>query len=205
VSKIRFASVSAFETPEAVDCLTNAFIDAIQSEKYDPLLLIPMFILDFLCIHPFNDGNGRMSRLLTLLLLYRSGYIVGKYISLEMMIEKTKETYYDVLQDSSQNWHDSRNTYFPFVKYYLEIILGAYKEFSLRVNLMLNRELSKPDRIRALFDTTLHKLSKKMIFEKFPDISISTIELALASLLKEGYIIKVGAGKNTAYIRNTSR
>lgn len=205
VSKIRFAPVSAFETPEAVDCLTNAFIDAIQSEKYDPLLLIPMFILDFLCIHPFNDGNGRMSRLLTLLLLYRSGYIVGKYISLEVMIEKTKETYYDVLQDSSQNWHDARNTYFPFVKYYLEIILGAYKEFSLRVELMLNRELSKPDRIRALFDTTLHKLSKKMISEKFPDISISTIELALASLLKEGYIIKVGAGKNTAYIRNTSR
>jgi Fic family protein len=205
VSKIRFTPVSAFETPEAVDCLTTAFIDAIQAEKYDPLLLIPMFILDFLCIHPFNDGNGRMSRLLTLLLLYRSGYIVGKYISVEMMIEKTNETYYDVLQESSRDWHNARNTYFPFVKYYLEIILAAYRDFSTRVELMLNRTLSKPERIRALFDTTLHKLSKKMISEKFPDISISTIEVALASLLKEGYIVKVGAGKNTSYMRNTSR
>lgn len=205
VSKIRFATVSAFETPESVNRLTTAFIDAIQSEKYDPLLLIPMFIMDFLCIHPFNDGNGRMSRLLTLLLLYRSGYIVGKYISIEMMLEKTKEAYYDVLQESSQDWHDSRNTYFPFVKYYLEIVLGAYREFSMRVELMLNRRLSKPDRIRVLFDTTLQKLSKRMISEKFPDISISTIELALASLLKEGNIIKVGAGKNTSYMLNTSR
>ncbi|MDD3504907.1 MAG: Fic family protein [Eubacteriales bacterium] len=205
VSKIRFTPVSAFETPEAVDCLTTAFIDAIQAEKYDPLLLIPMFILDFLCIHPFNEGNGRMSRLLTLLLLYRSGYIVGKYISVEMMIEKTNETYYDVLQESSRDWHNARNTYFPFVKYYLEIILAAYRDFSTRVELMLNRTLSKPERIRALFDTTLHKLSKKMISEKFPDISISTIEVALASLLKEGYIVKVGAGKNTSYMRNTSR
>lgn len=205
VSKIRFAPVSAFETPEAVDCLTTAFIDAIQAENYDPLLLIPMFLLDFLCIHPFNDGNGRMSRLLTLLLLYRSGYIVGKYISVEMMIEKTNETYYDVLQESSRDWHNARNTYFPFVKYYLEIILAAYRDFSTRVELMLNRTLSKPERIRALFDTTLHKLSKKMISEKFPDISISTIEVALASLLKEGYIVKVGAGKNTSYMRNTSR
>ena len=205
ISKTRFTPVTAFETPEAVNRLTAAFIDAIQSEKYDPLLLIPMFILDFLCIHPFIDGNGRMSRLLTLLLLYRSGYIVGKYISLEVLIEKTKETYYDVLQASSQGWHDARNTYFPFVKYYLEIILGAYRDFSMRVELTLNRGLSKPDRIRELFDISLQKLSKKIISEKFPDISISTIEVALASLLKEGYIIKVGAGRSTAYIRNTDQ
>jgi Fic family protein len=104
-SKIRFKPLTDFEISEAVDCLTNTFIDAINADKYDPLLLIPMFVLDFLCIHPFNDGNGRMSRLLTLLLLYRSGYIVGKYISIEMIIEKTKETYYEVLQDSSAEWH----------------------------------------------------------------------------------------------------
>jgi len=205
VSKIRFTPVPAFETPEAVDRLTTAFIDAIQSETYDPLLLIPMFVLDFLCIHPFNDGNGRMSRLLTLLLLYRSGYIVGKYISLEMLIERTKETYYDALQSSSQDWHEARNTYYPFVKYSLEMILGSYKEFSMRVELMLNRGLSKPDRIRALFDTTLQKLSKKTISETFPDISTSTIEVALASLLKEGYILKIGAGRSTSYIRNTDQ
>jgi Fic family protein len=202
-SKIRFQPVSALETPEAMDRLTNTFIEAIHAEKYDPLLLIPMFILDFLCIHPFNDGNGRMSRLLTLLLLYRAGYIAGKYISIEMIIEKTKETYYDALRDSSLNWHEERNSYAPFVQYYLEVILSAYKEFSVRIELISNRRLTKPERIRALFETTLGRLSKRMISEKFPDISTSTIELTLASLTKEGYLIKTGAGKSTVYIRNT--
>ncbi len=201
-SKVRFQPLSAFETPEAVNRLTSTFNEAINAEKYDPLLLIPMFILDFLCIHPFNDGNGRMSRLLTLLLLYRSGYIVGKYISMEMIIEKTKETYYEVLLNSSSGWYAGKNDYFPFVKYYLEVILSAYKEFSSRVELMQNRNLSKPERIRVLFDNTLQKLSKRMILEKCPDISTSTVEMTLSLLLKEGYILKVGAGKNTAYIRN---
>ena len=200
--QVRFQPMSAFETPEAVERLANTFINAINAQKYDPLLLIPMFVLDFLCIHPFNDGNGRMSRLLTLLLLYRSGYIVGKYISMEMIIEKTKETYYEVLQDSSVGWYEGTNSYLPFVKYYLEIILSAYKEFSARVELIQNRSFSKPKRIRTLFANTLQKLSKKMILEKCPDISMSTVEVTLAALLKEGYIIKTGAGKNTAYIRN---
>jgi Fic family protein len=203
LSKVRFVPVPAFETPETVDRLTTAFIDSIQAEKYDPLLLIPMFILDFLCIHPFNDGNGRMSRLLTLLLLYRSGYIVGNYISLEMLIEKTKETYYDVLYSSSQGWHEAHNSYCPFVKYYLEIILSAYKEFSMRVELMQDRSLSKPERIRALFETTLQKITKRMISEKFPDISTSTIEITLASLLKDETIIKIGSGRSTSYMRNS--
>jgi Fic family protein len=202
-SKVRFTPLPAYETPEAVDRLTNTFAEAINVQKYDPLLLISMFILDFLCIHPFNDGNGRMSRLLTLLLLYRSGYIAGKYISIEMIIEKTKETYYDVLEDSSTGWYENKNSYRPFVKYHLEVILSAYKEFSARVELMRNRSLSKPERIRMLFDSTLQKLSKRKILEKCPDISESTVEVTLASLLKEGYIIKTGAGKNTAYIRNS--
>jgi Fic family protein len=201
-SKVRFTPLPAYETPEAVDRLTNTFAEAINAQKYDPLLLISMFILDFLCIHPFNDGNGRMSRLLTLLVLYRSGYIAGKYISIEMIIEKTKETYYDVLEDSSTDWYESKNSYFPFVKYHLEVILSAYKEFSARVELMRNRSLSKPERIRMMFDSTLQKLSKRKILEKCPDISESTVEVTLASLLKGGYIIKTGAGKNTAYIRN---
>jgi len=204
-SKVRFTPLPAFETPEAVDRLTNTFAEAINAEKYDPLLLISMFILDFLCIHPFNDGNGRLSRLLTLILLYRSGYIVGKYISIEMIIEKTKETYYEVLQDSSTGWYESKNSCLPFVKYYLEVIFSACKEFSARVELMQNRRLSKPERIRSLFDSTLQKLSKRMILEKCPDSSESTVEVTLASLLKEGYIIKTGVGKNTAYIRNTNQ
>lgn len=204
-TRIRFQPISAFETPDAIDRLTNTFIEAINAEKYDPLLLVSMFILDFLCIHPFNDGNGRISRLLTLLLLYRSDYIVGKYISIEMIIEKTKETYYEVLQNSSTGWYEENNSYLPFVKYYLEVILSAYKEFSARVQLMQNRNLSKPERIKVLFDNTLQKLSKRIILEKCPDISTSTVEITLASLLKEGYIVKTGAGKNTAYIRNTDQ
>ena len=202
-SRVRFQPLSAFETPDAVERLTNTFVEAVRAEKYDPLLLVPLFILDFLCIHPFNDGNGRMSRLLTLLLLYRSGYIVGKYISVEMIIEKTKETYYEVLQESSADWYEGKNAYLPFVKYYLEVILSAYKEFSARVQLMQDRSLSKPERIRRLFANTLLKLSKRLILEKCPDISASTVEATLAALLKEGYIIKIGAGKTTAYIRNT--
>jgi Fic family protein len=204
-NRIRFQPLSAFETPDAMERLTNTFVEAINAEKHDPLLLIPMFVLDFLCIHPFNDGNGRMSRLLTLLLLYRSGYIVGKYISLEMIIEKTKETYYETLQNSSQLWHENKNDNLPFVKYCLGIILNAYKEFSSRVEHLQNRSLSKPERIRLLFDNTLKRLSKRDIIERCPDISTSTIEVALAGLLKEGYIIKTGAGKKTAYIRNTEQ
>ena len=204
-NRIRFQPLSAFETPDAMERLTNTFVEAINGEKHDPLLLIPMFVLDFLCIHPFNDGNGRLSRLLTLLLLYRSGYIVGKYISLEMIIEKTKETYYETLQNSSQLWHENKNDNLPFVKYCLGIILNAYKEFSSRVEHLQNRSLSKPERIRLLFDNTLKRLSKRDILERCPDISTSTIEVALAGLLKEGYIIKTGAGKKTAYIRNTEQ
>lgn len=200
---IRFQPLSAFETPDAVDRLTAAFIDSTLKEQYDPLLLIPMFILDFLCIHPFNDGNGRLSRLLTLHLLYRSGYIVGKFISIEMIIEKTKETYYDTLRECSTGWHEAQNSYLPFVRYYLEVILSAYKEFSNRVKHLQTKNLSKTERIRKLFDGTLDRLSKKDILERCPDISVSTIEVALSALLKEGYIIKVGSGKSTVYIRET--
>lgn len=131
--RVRFAPVPAFQTAEAIEALCSEFNSAIDRSEYDPLLLIPMFILDFLCIHPFNDGNGRMSRLLTLLLLYRSGYIVGKYISMEMLIEKTKETYYEALQNSSIGWHDNTSDYTSFVRYYLGVVLKGYNDFQDRV------------------------------------------------------------------------
>ena len=138
---IRFRPVSAFETPIALELLTKTFFEALSKNECDPLILISMFTLDFLCIHPFNDGNGRMSRLLTLLLLYRSGYIVGKYVSIEKIIESTKESYYISLRESSDCWHESKNTYLPFVKYNLEIILSAYKDFSSRVEHLQNKQL----------------------------------------------------------------
>ena len=199
--KARFVPVSAFQTAEAMDTLCDHFIEAWEADRMDKLLLIPMFILDFLCIHPFNDGNGRMSRLLTLLLLYRGGYIVGKYISIEMLIEKTKQTYYEALQSSSFGWHEENNSYEPFVIYYLGIILKAYKEFENRVEHLKDRSLSKPDRIKALIDRKVGKITKKEIMEHCPDISKITVERTLAELVKQGYIQKVGAGRSTGYVR----
>jgi len=199
--KARFIPVPAFQTAEAVEELCNQFLEAWESERIDRLLLIPMFVLDFLCIHPFNDGNGRMSRLLTLLLFYKAGYIVGKYVSMEMLIEKTKETYYEALQDSSTGWHENENSYEPFAKYYLGIILKAYNEFEGRVEHLKNRSLSKPERIKLIIDQKVGKITKKEIMELCPDISKVTVERTLTDLVKGGYIAKVGAGPSTAYVR----
>ena len=199
--KARFIPVPAFQTAEAVEELCNQFLEAWETERIDRLLLIPMFVLDFLCIHPFNDGNGRMSRLLTLLLFYKAGYIVGKYVSMEMLIEKTKETYYEALQDSTTGWHENENSYEPFTKYYLGIILKAYNEFEGRVEHLKNRSLSKPERIKLIIEQKVGKITKKEIMELCPDISKVTIERTLTDLVKSGYIAKVGAGPSTAYVR----
>ena len=182
---------------EAMEELCARFLEAWEADRIDKLVLIPMFILDFLCIHPFNDGNGRMSRLLTLLLFYKAGYIVGKYISMEMLIEKTKETYYEALQASSTGWHEGENSYEPFVKYYLGIMLKAYNEFESRVEHLKHRSLSKPDRIKAVIDNKVGKITKKEIMELCPDISKITVERTLTNLVKSGYIAKVGAGPST--------
>lgn len=200
--KVRFTPVPAFQTEDMMQQMCEAFVDAWNDEKNEKLLIIPIFILDFLCIHPFSDGNGRMSRLLTLLLLYKAGYIVGKYISIEMMIEKSKETYYEALQDSSKKWHDSENDYIPFIRYYLGVLEAAYKEFEGRVRLIQDRTISKPERIRTIIDDHLGKITKKEIMEMCPDISKVTIERTLTELVKTGYIVKVGAGPGTGYVRN---
>ena len=181
--------------------LCARFLEAWEADRIDKLVLIPMFILDFLCIHPFNDGNGRMSRLLTLLLFYKAGYIVGKYVSMEMLIEKTKETYYEALQASSTGWHEGENSYEPFVKYYLGIMLKAYNEFESRVEHLKHRSLSKPDRIKAVIDNKVGKITKKEIMELCPDISKITVERTLTNLVKSGHIAKVGAGPSTGYVR----
>ena len=198
---VRFQPVPAWETPEAIDFACKAYDEAVQSGA-DPLLVIPMFILDFLCIHPFNDGNGRMSRLLTLLLLYRSGYIVGKYISIEKVIEQSKETYYETLQQSSAGWHENQNDYAPFVRYILGVIVAAYRDFSSRVQVLVTSGMSKPERIRVIIKDTLGKITKAEIMEKCPDISQVTVQRTLIELQKKGEIIKLGGGRYTAYIWN---
>ncbi len=200
--RVRFQPVAAWETADAIDNLCKAFDNALQNEIIDPLILIPMFILDFLCIHPFNDGNGRMSRLLTLLLLYRSGYIVGKYISIEKMIETSKETYYEVLQASSMGWHEEENDYAPFVRYILGIVVAAYKEFSSRVKLITTSGLTKGDRVREIIKENIGAITKAEIMVKCPDISQITVQRTLAELQNKADIIKIGGGRYTKYAWN---
>jgi Fic family protein len=199
---VRFQPVPAWETPEAIETLCNTFNDAINDLDMDPLLLLPIFILDFLCIHPFNDGNGRMSRLLTLLILYRSGYIVGKYISLEKLIAESKESYYDALQDSDAGWHEGTNDYLPFARYMLGVIIAAYKDFADRVEILITKGLSKPERVREILRNSIRKLTKAEIMAQCPDIGERTVERALASLQESGEIIKIGGGRYTSYIWN---
>lgn len=202
---IRFQPIPAWETPDAIEALCDAFDDAIARNEADPLLIIPMFILDFLCIHPFNDGNGRMSRLLTLLLLYRAGYIVGKYISIEKVIETSKDTYYEALQSSSQGWHEEENDYAHFVRYMLGVILSAYRDFSSRVRVLTTSGISKPERIREIIKDTLGKITKTEIMQKCPDISQVTVQRTLNDLVKSGDIIKIGGGRYTSYIWNREK
>lgn len=202
---VRFQPLPAWETPEAIEQSCNAFNDVMSRGEADPLLIIPMFILDFLCIHPFNDGNGRMSRLLTLLLLYKAGYIVGKYISIEKVIETSKDTYYEALQSSSQDWHEEKNDYAHFVRYMLGVILSAYREFSERVKVLTTSGMSKPDRIREIIKDTLGKITKTEIMHKCPDISQVTIQRTLNELVKNGNIIKIGGGRYTSYVWNREK
>ena len=199
---IRFTPVTAFETPEAMEEICHAYRSAITAKVYDPLMIAILFIFDFLCIHPFNDGNGRMSRLLTLLLLYQNGYIAGKYISLEKLIEQSKETYYETLQLSSVNWNSGKNDYMPFLRYMLGIILKSYREFENRVAHIVSGKLNKTNRIKLIFEQKLGKISKADIADACPDISISMIERTLKEMLDRGEIKKTGSGRATAYVKH---
>ena len=201
--RVRFHPVRAWETPESIDRLCDAYKDA--KGEVDPLILLSMFVIDFLCIHPFKDGNGRMSRLLTLLLLYQSGFIVGKYVSIEKIIEQSKETYYEALQDSSIQWHENENDYKPFVNYMLGIIIKAYREFESRVKLLTDPSYSKTDRVRECIRGHIGTLTKSELLDMNPDISDTTVQRALADLLKNNEIIKIGGGRYTKYIWNEER
>lgn len=202
---VRFIPLPAWETPEAIINLCTAYNEAINGGKADPLLLIPMFILDFLCIHPFSDGNGRMSRLLTLLLLYQNDYIVGRYISLEKLIERTKDNYYEALQESSQGWMEDKNNYTPFVKYILGIITAAYREFFDRAQIVEEKKVSKPDRIEELIKNHLGTITKAEIVDATPGISTTTVQRTLTELVKAEKIIKIGNGRYTNYKWNWNK
>jgi len=202
---IRFRPVEAWETAEAMHSMCAAFEQAAGAGQVDVLLAIPMFILDLLCIHPFSDGNGRISRLLTLLLLYRAGFYVGKYISIEKLIEQSKETYYEALHDSSQHWHEAANDYSPFVKYSLGVVLAAYRDFASRVQVLTNHALSKPERVREMIKHKLGSVTKREILEQCPDISQVTVQRALSGLLKNGDILKISGGRYARYTWNREK
>lgn len=201
---VLFKPLEPYETPSAVERLCEEYNKAFGEGIVDPLILIPNFILDFLCIHPFNDGNGRMSRLLTLLLLYRAGYIVGQYISIEKAIADTKETYYEVLQQADRGWHSGENDPKPFIKYMLGIILSCYREFESRVSLVAKtgKKSSAYDIVKSFTENTLGKFSKQDALFSCPSLGSSSVESALKKLVEEGAIIKTGAGRKTMYMRN---
>ena len=200
--KVRFQPVAAWETPESMELLCKAYQEVLLDSQADPLLIIPMFILDFLCIHPFLDGNGRMSRLLTLLLLYQNDYFVGRYISIEKLIETTKDSYYDALQKSSDGWHEEKNDYEPFVVYMLGIFTAAYREFMERTELLEEKKVSKPGRIEEMMRKKIGTFTKSEIQKAFPDIGQATIQRTLSKLQKENKIIKIGDGRYTKYCWN---
>ena len=214
---IRFTPVAPYEVPGCIDAICENYRRIVEDQKVDPLLVMPVFIHDFLCIHPFNDGNGRMSRLLTLLLLYQAGYEVGKYISIEKHIEKTKNVYYDALEEASQGWHEGKSDPIAFIKYMLGVILACYREFEDRVSIIGETTVIKEtksgkmrseqvrssayDIVRKAVDSTIGKFTKREIVNVCPSISEKSVETALKKLMDEGYISKHGTGRSTFYVK----
>ena len=199
--RIRFRPVPFSETEKAIEQLILAYMDARQDAEIPDLFLIQCVILDFLCIHPFTDGNGRISRLLTVLLLYLHGYDIGRYISLEGMINEYKESYYDALEKSSENWHKNENDYAPFILSFLQIVYRCYKELDEQFMNSAIKKAKKSERIEAVVMNAIVPISKSEIADRFPDISIKTIEYALSNMLKNGKIMKIGTYKNARYYK----
>ena len=195
-----FTPLAPYETPEALDRICEEYNRVIGNMEVEPLIVIPVFIHDFLCIHPFNDGNGRMSRLLTTLLLYRGGFYVGKYISLEAKIAKNKDLYYDVLRQAQIGWHEGTEDVVPFIKYLLGIILSAYKDFEDRFALV-DTKLPAMETVRRATMEKIGRFTKQDIRELCPSISISSIEGALRKLVASGELKREGAGKKICYYR----
>ena len=199
-TEILFTPLDPFETPEALDRICKEYNRVIGNNEVEPLIAIPVFIHDFLCIHPFNDGNGRMSRLLTTLLLYRSGFYVGKYISLEAKIAKNKDLYYAALGRSQDGWHEGEEDVVPFIKYILGTILAAYRDFEDRFEIV-EEKLPAVEMVRKATKNKIGKFTKQDIRELCPSLSVSSIEGALRKLIAEGDLTREGVGKSTYYLR----
>ena len=198
--RIRFRPIPASETTKAMEQLELAYMVARSDANINQLLLIPCVILDFLCIHPFRDGNGRMSRLLSLLLLYKNGYDAGKYVSFEEQINNYKSYYYDSLKQSSIGWNTNENSYFPFIENFLSTLYMCYKELDKRFAVVHGKKITKKARIEATILNSLKPLSKSDICKILPDVSPTTVEVVLGEMVKSGSIRRIGSGRSTRYI-----
>jgi Fic family protein len=201
IVRVIFEPLKPYEVSDAMLDICEEYKKAIEQEYLEPLILIPIVIHDFLCIHPFRDGNGRTSRLLTLLLFYQNNFVVGKYISIERIIEETKHEYYDALEKSGEGWRENQDNPFHFVKYMLRVLLAAYREFDERVVIVEKDKISKQDQVKRIIDSHIGKITKKEIMEQLPNVSEPTIKLALNALVKENYVKIVGRGRSSAYVK----
>jgi Fic family protein len=200
--RVRFRPTSAADTPYEMQQLVLAYQEARDNPNINQLLLIPCVVLDFLCIHPFRDGNGRLSRLLSLLLLYRNGFDAGKYISFEEQINNRKGNYYEALKKSSDGWHDNQNDYSAFIMEFLTTIYVCYKELDKRFAVVGSRKVTKQARVEATILNSLTPVSKTDILKIHPDISGTTVEAVLGQMVRSGSVRKIGAGRGTRYIKN---
>lgn len=199
--RVRFTPTKAFLTPETMDTLTQNYANAIKQQNQDPLVLIPLAILDFLCVHPFSDGNGRISRLLTLMLLYQSDYQVGHYISLERIFEESKESYYETLELSSQGWHEGEHNIKPWLNYFWGALLRAYREFEERVGIITNSKGSKASLIRAAVSRRMAPFSIIDLEADCPNVSRDTVRRVLRQMRDEGLIAASGSGRGATWKR----
>lgn len=199
--RVRFRPTPAEETVAAMEQLELAYMDARGNSRINQLLLIPCVILDFLCIHPFRDGNGRMSRLLSLLLLYKNGFDAGKYVSFEEQINAYKAHYYQALKQSSAGWDVNENSYFPFMENFLSTLYMCYKELDKRFAVVQGRRITKKARVEATILNSLTPLSKAEICRILPDVSPTTVETVLGAMVRAEEVRKIGSGRNTKYIR----
>lgn len=198
---VRFYPTAAADTPDAMEQLVLAYQEAKNSPNVNQLLLIPCVILDFLCVHPFGDGNGRLSRLLSLMLLYKNGFDAGKYISFEEQINERKGNYYDALYQSSIGWHENKNDYSPFIMEFLSTLYLCYKELDRRFAVVGSRRITKQARVEAAVLNSLTPISKADICKILPDVSPTTVEAVLGKMVREGKVERLGAGRSTGYIR----
>ncbi|MBR2189016.1 MAG: Fic family protein [Eubacterium sp.] len=197
----RFFPCAADEIEESVTQLCGALQNALAENRHDPLILIARFVLDFLSIHPFEDGNGRLVWLLQTLLLYRAGYYVSAYVSLERLIEQSEQDYKTALQYSSIFWQDGTNSYEPFLRYFLRVLTEAYERFEKQTGFLTGARQSKSDRLRETILAWEGPVTKRALLEQYPDIAVVTVERTLAAMLKEGLLRKTGGGRSTAYVK----